>query len=217
MKKNYACGLILLCLVLSQNIVVAQCTNADFSDGNFTGWTATYCLTGQLVSPGCYTPNPFLNPGLNQGPLNAGPTGTAQYNQWIMNSGNDANLLALSGGTVTLPVVYPGGNSTYSACLGNTYAHGDGESISYQFVVTPGNTNFTYHYACVLYQGTPGSHPTAAQPFFKIQMVVGATDTISCADYLVDGLTAPVIGGFNEVGNTNVYYKGWTSGFNSFR
>ena len=209
-KNIFAYGLFILFLVLSVKISRAQCNNADFSSGNFTGWTGTYCLSGQQVSGNCYTPYPFLISGLNQGALNAGPTGTGQYNQWIMNSGSDVNLLALSGGTVNLPVVWPGG-ATNSALLGNTYAHGDAESISYQFVVTPSNTNFTYHYACVLYQGTIGSHPVPAQPFFKIQMVVGATDTITCADYLVNGITAPQLGGFNEVGNTNVYYKGWTT------
>ena len=210
MKRIFAYGLFLLCFVLFAKISNAQCNNADFEGGNFNGWSASHCLSGQLVSPGCYTPNAFLINGLNQGPLNAGPTGTGQFNQWIMNSGNDANLLALSGGTTILPVVWPGGG-TYSALLGNTYAHGDAESITYQFVVTPSNTNFTYHYACVLYQGTPGSHPTAAQPYFRIQMVIGTTDTIFCASYEVDGLTAPQIGGFNEVRNSNVYYKPWTS------
>ena len=210
MKKVFTLSLYLWCLVFSTNTLKAQCTNADFEDGTFNGWTGTYCLSGQLVSPGCYTPYPFLISGFNQGPLNAGPTGTGQYNQWMMNRGSDVNLLALSGGTVNLPVVWPGGGN-YSAMLGNTYAHGDAESVSYQFTVAPGNTNFTYHYACVLYQGTLGSHPVPAQPFFKVQMVVGTTDTITCADYLVNGITAPHLGGFNEVGNSNVYYKGWTT------
>src|ERR1035437_3476960 len=104
MKRIAAYGLFLLCFVLSVEISKAQCNNADFENGNFTGWTGTNCLTGRLVSPGCYTPYPFQNAGFNQGPLNAGPTGTGQFNQWIMNSGNDPNLLALSGGTAILPV-----------------------------------------------------------------------------------------------------------------
>jgi len=208
MKRTFAFGIALLSFIFTSTFLHGQCTNADFENGDFSSWTGTYDLNGGNLG-GCSSyPLPFLNAGLNQGPLNAGPTNQS-FNHFIMNTGNDANLPG-----VGLPNVWPGSGAT-SAIVGSTKAQGCAESVSYTFTVTPTNTNFTYHYAPVLYQGQPGSHPSGQQPYFRIQMVAGATDTITCASFQVDGLTAPAIGGFSSTtdasGNTSVYYKPWTS------
>ena len=225
MKKIYTSGFAISCLVFisllsSFNNLNAQCTNADFSDGNFTGWTGTWSnpsatctgvyLAGTCI--GCSATNPYASPGFNQGPNND-PVNNAstEYSHDIVTAagGNDVNMTSLG---ATLPMVYPG--NAYSARIGNmwqsTGSTGDGESISYSFVVTPNNCNFTYHYAVVL---NDGGHSPGEQPYFNIKMVAGTTDTISCAAYEVDATTAATIGGFNQISSAAVWWKPWSSVF----
>ena len=86
---------------------------------------------------------------------------------------------------------------------------GDGEAITYTFVVTPTNCNFTYHYAVVL---NDGGHNAGEQPYFHINMMAGI-DTIQCAAYEVDATTAATIGGFTHYSGPAVYWKPWSSVF----
>ena len=223
MKKTLPQFKILICLILlffSQGkSIYAQCTNADFEDGNFNGWTGTYS-SGQCVGilllgicGGCSNTNPLNSPGFNQGPLNDPSTDiTTQYNQVLTSTagGNDANLTNLG---YTLPVVWPGSGS-YSARIGSMWQTGgtntgDGETMSYSFVVTPSNCNFTYHYAVVL---NDGGHGAGEQPYFNIAMTDGGGNPITCANYEVDATTAQTIGGFITAAPA-VFYKPWTSVF----
>ncbi len=219
MKKLYTSRLSLifsigLCLAFLQNNLSAQCVNADFSDGNFTGWTGTYfdkCTSSFFGSCLCSATNPTATAGFNQGPNNTAPNVTsAEYNHVICSTGNDAYLSTLG---FTLPTVWPG--NAYSARIGNMWqdvgsnGYGDGETVSYSFLVTPANCNFTYHYAVVLYDG---GHPTGQQPFFNIAMVDGSGNSIACANYEVDATTAQTIGGFTPLSGS-IYVKPWTSVF----
>jgi gliding motility-associated-like protein len=221
MKKIYTYRVLLICsltlsLIFFRNDLNAQCVNADFSDGNFTGWTGTYfdqCTSSFFGSCLCSATNPLADAGFNQGPLNDPPTDpNTEYSQVICSAagGNDPNLTSLG---FTLPTVWPG--NAYSARIGNMWqdvgstGYGDGETISYSFTVTPANCNFTYHYAVVLYDG---GHPTGQQPFFNIAMVDGSGNAITCANYEVDATTAHTIGGFTSLAG-DVYAKPWTSVF----
>ncbi|MCW5907907.1 MAG: PKD domain-containing protein [Chitinophagales bacterium] len=215
MKKLYPCFFIGLLLIANGFLVSlqAQCNNADFENGTLSGWTGTWgdgtCVG--VLDPffgtclGCWTPDPFENNGLNQGPNNQPSTGLPVKNHFIMTGGFDP----IAGGTV-LPVVHPSGN--FSARLGDAHAddagHGGGESFSYTFTVTPNNCNFTYHYAVVL---NNGGHSPGEQPYFKIRMFDGSNNLINCATYDVDATTAQTIGGFVTVGSNS--YKTWTSVF----
>jgi len=223
MKKIYTRRLSLICLaiitlVLSENNLRAQCVNADFSDGNFTGWTGTHfnqCTSSFLGSCLCSATNPTADAGFNQGPNNTAPNATNnEYSQVITSTGNDPYLSTLA---YTLPTVWPG--NAYSARMGNMWqqvgsdGYGDGETMTYSFTVNASNCDFTYHYAVVL---NDGGHPTGQQPYFNISMVDGSGNSIACADYLVDATTAQTIGGFTHLSDPDygdIYVKPWTSVF----
>ena len=223
MKRSSSYFIKLLCLAWlcgygCLNEINAQtCVNADFSDGNFTGWAGTYSAgqcntTLQNGRCQCSLPDPFNTAGFNQGPNNSPANDAAsQWNQVITTSagGNDPLITSYGG---TIPVVYPGGPSQYSARIGNMWQNvsntktGDAESISYSFLVTALNCNFTYHYAVVLYSGR---HTEGQQSYFNISMIAGAGDSIACASYRVDATTAATIGGFSS--QDSVFWKPWSS------
>jgi len=196
-------------LFLSLKTSFSQCNNAGMESGNFTGWTGTWedtdseCNGGTLfgLCLGTSGPNPFHYVGLNQGTNNQAANATPEKNHFIMTGGNDP--IAGAG----IPVVYPGGG-TYSMRLGNAQAEDGGESVSYSFLVTSSNVNFTYHYAVVLGGGT---HGAGEQAFFQIRMTDGSGNAIACATYDVDATTSASIGGFVTVGGN--MYKPWTSVF----
>ena len=196
----------------------AQCNNADFETGDFTGWTGTHCAgqcTGIIIGgvcSGCGINNPTFSPGFNRGPNN-NPPGDAvnEYNQIITTSagGNDPNLASLG---FSLPMVWPGSGG-YSARIGNMWQSvgngtGDGETVSYTMVVTPSNCMFTYNYAVVM---TDGGHAEAEQAYFDIKMVDGNNSSIACAGYHVDATSCQTIGGFISVAAQALYYKPWSS------
>ena len=213
MKKYLTLFISLFLFLFAPNkSLFAQCINADFSSGTLAGWTGTwgfgtFCITQPI-------PNPYQNAGLNQGANNQAPNAPPQKNHFIMTGGFDPVLVPWG---YNLPVVYPG--NTYSGRIGNTHADGDGESISYSFLVTANNCNFIYHYAVVIEQATDLTHSTAgSQPYFNIKMVDGGNNPITCAAYEVDGSTAPGIGGFTLIpaavtGIDPVLFKPWTSVF----
>jgi gliding motility-associated-like protein len=222
MKNKYIHPVLLPCLIclglcISFVQVHAQgCVNADFSEGNFTGWTGTYSLDqcSEVESNGnckCSPTNPYNSTGFNQGP-NDDPVNDRinEWNQIITTSagGNDVNLVNYG---FNMPTVWAG--DAYSARIGNMWQDvsdaktGDGESISYSFVVTPSNANFIYHYAVVLFNG---NHTEGEQAYFNIHMFAGNGDTVTCATYEVDATTAAIIGGFTASADS-VFYKPWSS------
>ena len=125
MKKISAFQFLLSCMLLTalclqQSGVYAQaCVNADFSQGNYTGWTGTYTLNicSDLENGKCKCSpiNPYLNPGFNQGP-DDDPANDAvnEWNQIITTraSGHDPLITSLGS---TMPMVYPGGGRTFGA------------------------------------------------------------------------------------------------------
>ena len=125
MKKIYSLCSALSCIVFINllfsvtNLRAQGCVNADFSDGDFTGWTGTYwnaCTGGSLFGICiCSATNPLSIAGINQGPNDASAALTThEWNQVITTAGNnDPNALSLG---TSLPTVYPGGNA-YSARL----------------------------------------------------------------------------------------------------
>ena len=206
----FCCLLVLLFSFTQQSF--SQCNNADFENGNFTGWTGSYsdgvCIGGLLfgLCVGCYNPQPTQHAGLNQGPINTQPNAGTETYHTLMNGGYDA----LVGGTI-IPVVYPGSGS-FSGRLGDAHGddvtHGSASVLTKTFTVTQANCNFTYHYAVVL---NDGGHSAGEQPYFQIRMYDGSGAPIDCATYDVDATTAQTIGGFTVVGGMS--YKPWTSVF----
>lgn len=210
-KITYGSSVIFLLSVFAciyQKNARAQCTNADFENGNLSGWTGTWSeaiCSGTIFFGQCFGGSGWIinnYDGLNQGPDNQMPNATPQSTHVITTSGYDPIV-----GNNILPMVNPGGN--YSARLGNAQGYGMGESLTYTFIVTEENANFTYSYAVVL---NDGGHSAKEQPFFKIRMTDSNGDPIDCAAFDVDASTAQSIGGFINIGN-DISYKPWTSVF----
>ncbi len=217
-QSSVIVSIVLLSLLPGLNMLSAQ-SNTGFESGTFAGWTGTFSahqcsgtyLLGQCA--GCGDTNPLDSVGFNQGPNNdpaSDPTNEYSHIITTTAGGNDPNLTSLG---ATLPMVWPGGGN-YSSRMGNMWqtvgsdATGDGETTSYSFLVTTGNSNFIYHYAVVL---NDGGHAAGQQPYFNIGMKDSSGNAIPVADYQVDATTAATIGGFNNILASNVFWKPWTS------
>ncbi len=176
------------------SVQMTPCTNMGFETGDFTGWTGfigdnTVSSLGPLTS---------IQPGIFNGTLNP-PESDMSARHSIMNAagGND-----ICGGFS----VCPPGFGTYVCRLGNTYAQYQGEGIEQTFVVDPANTQFSYRYAVVLYDGT---HPAAEQPYFSISVLDSVGNPVNaCAQYYVAAGINNV--GFTSCGN-QTFYRPWTT------
>lgn len=175
-------------------VPMAPCTNMGFETGDFTAWTG-FIGDNTVSSLG---PLQNIQPGIFLGQVNPAESDqTARHS--IMNAagGNDA-----CGGFS----VCPAGFGTYTVRLGNTYAQYQGEGIEQTFVVSSTNTQFTYRYAVVLYDG---SHPNGEQPYFKIEVLDSLGIPVNaCAQYFVEAGTNNV--GFTSCGN-QTFYRPWTT------
>ncbi|MGZ3903573.1 MAG: PKD domain-containing protein [Bacteroidia bacterium] len=158
--------------------IQASCTNVDFEQGSMAGWTQSTGFNPQYAASGC-CPNPGGAQSITSG------------------AGVDP-----CGG---FPVVCPGG--TYSVKLGNNAVGGVADRLEQTFLVSSGNTNFTYKYAVVLED--PG-HSVADQPSFQIDMVDASGNPIPCTFYQVSA--GQGIPGFQNSANCqSVIYKPWTT------
>jgi hypothetical protein len=120
-----------------------------------------------------------------------------------------------------LPVVAPGGR--HSVRLGDDTHNGKAATISQTFTVEPGNAYFTYRYAVVLEEPTPGQgsqdeeHADWQRPYFRVNLVDGQGQEIPCSRYGV--LARPPLEGFQKVEKrddkfriTRTYHwRGWTT------
>ncbi len=182
---------------LGTNVVMsAACGNVDYDAGNFGGWTGNY-TTGTCTSP---TPNTRGTAGINFTGMNVT---TDQHG--LCNGGNDVSVT-----TGVLPCVSPFGGAPVSCRLGDVLDGCAAADLSYSFVVNTNNTNFTYSYAVVLYDG----HPAGDAPKVMISMKDLTTGLpINCATYTIDATQGA--GGANgyqiaQTGNTLMYYKPWS-------
>ncbi len=161
------------------------CTNVDFEEGTTRGWNG-------WLGRASTTPDPT---SLTSGFFAAHHT--------IMTGGYDPNIGA------QLPTVCPGG--AYSLRLENTELKkvgGDASRISQTFRVTSANANFTYKYAVVLED--PGTdHTDEERPYFKVRLLNQQGQEIVCGQYSV--MAKPPIEGFEQIGNSNVYWRNWTA------
>jgi hypothetical protein len=99
----------------------SSCTNADFEQNSFSGWSGT---TGTCCPISSFTP------------------GIVSGRHTIMTGGTDINTNG------ALSCVAPGGS--YSVRLGNDDVNNEAEQLSYSFLVTPQTQLFVYRYAVLL-------------------------------------------------------------------
>ncbi len=172
------------------------CGNIDFDLGNFNGWVGNYTASN-CTSP---TPNNRTNAGFNFTGMNV-----TNDQHGLCNGGNDPSVV-----TATLPCVSPFGGAPVSCRLADVFDGCSAADLTYSFTVNNNNTNFTYSYAVVLYDG----HPAADAPKVTITMrnlTTGAN--IPCAAYQIDATQGA--GGGNgylpaDPNNTLMYYKPWS-------
>ena len=169
------------------------CGNIDFEVGSFAGWTGNY-TTYNCTSP---TPNTRTIVGLN---YTANDVTADEHG--LCTTGFDP----AAGGTI-LPCVSPFGGGGYSLRLGDISDGCAAADISFTFNVTAANTNFTYSYAGVLYDG----HPATDSPKILVNMFdITTGQAIPCATYYIDATQAGTAGsGFNVI-SPGLYYKPWS-------
>ncbi|MFL5753456.1 MAG: PKD domain-containing protein, partial [Bacteroidia bacterium] len=174
--------------------VQSPCTNVDFELANFTGWTGNYATFNCTVP----TPNTRNFAGLNVGAINSGGS-----EHTIMQGGVDP----VGGFSLNSPL---GGTSVCR--LSDNIDGCDAADLSQTFQVTAANSNFTYAFAVVMYDG----HPAADAPKFVISMTDQSGAQIGCAAYTVDATQAAAqatAGQNNWFGAGGLYYKTWTTVF----
>lgn len=174
----------------------AACGNVDYDLGNFSGWTGNY-TSFTCTYP---TPNTRGTPGFNYTGMNVT---TDQHG--LVNGGNDPSVT-----TAVLPCLSPFGGGSTTCRLGDVLDGCGAADLTYSFTVNSNNTNFTYSYAVVLYDG----HIAQDAPKVTISMknlTTGAN--IPCAAYQIDATQGA--GGQNgyqqaQTGNSLMYYKPWS-------
>jgi gliding motility-associated-like protein len=175
------------------NVAQVPCTNMDFEQANFTGWTGAIG-DNNLSSLG---PLQNVTPGIFSTTQDALLTDCAARHTIVSAaSGNDP--------CGAFPAVAPNGG-LYSVRMGQTCASYQGEILEQTFTVAPGNTSFTYEYAVVL---NDGGHSAGEQPYFKIEMFDQSGNLIPCSQYFVEASGS--VPGFVQC-TPGVFYKPWST------
>lgn len=177
-------------------VVIPQtpCTNMGFETGDFSGWTGF--IGDNTVS--------------SLGPLQSQQVGifTGAINPLVSDMNARHSIMTSAAGNDPCGnfAIVPNNYGTYVARLGNTYAQYQGEGLEQTFVVDPNNTQFTYRYAAILYDGT---HPASEQPYFSISVLDSLGNPVNaCAQYYVTAGINNV--GFSSCGNST-FYRPWTT------
>lgn len=175
-------------------IPMTPCTNMGFETGDFSGWNG-FIGDNTVNSLG---PLQNISTGIFSGQLNPLESDQNARHSVMNAAGGTDNCGGFS--------VCPPGYGTYVCRLGNTYAMYQGEGIEQTFVVDPNNTQFSYRYAVVLYDG---SHPAQEQPYFQISVLDSIGNPVNaCAQYYVAAGTSNV--GFTSCGGST-WYRPWTT------
>jgi gliding motility-associated-like protein len=204
----------------------SSCNNLDFSAGNLSNWIGQWNDQG---TSGDTIVNGNVAQGYGNLTVNGFNSSPSEFNRMsyvheLCNGGTDP--------IVPINRVPPG--HTYSLRLGDDSAYNNiinatgpnpfnHQKISNTFMVTPASQTITYWYAVALSQYKPNNHSSTNQPYLKIRMYDSVGTEITCANYDVNALTAPQIGGFTTLaeqvddgtgtGTTTEYdliYKDWT-------
>ncbi len=185
------------------------CNNMGFDDSNdFTGWTgyegnnSNSNLPLNLVT-GPITPAAVYN-----------PISTSCDYFSLVNTGTDA----LAGFSLVSPLGgyaarlggqnrnLGGNSSTCSSAPSGSSNNTAGEVLERSFVVTTSNTEFQYCFAFVYYDD--GTHTNGQQPYFKVEVLDAAGDTINCLNYYQQGDDGVAPAGYLSNSSTynSVYY-----------
>lgn len=207
----------------------AYCPNADFSNMSFTNWQGgTYSNTsGQLWNS--FTPawtNGIVTMGNNNPAQSAvswavpAPKPNRHEIMTIPPTVNNPpagcigwDSIAVSPShTSDIPFV-PTFASGVTCRLGNSNNDYETERLVYTMTVGTQNSQFTYYYAVVLYDG---SHLVGEQPFFKVTMRDQAGNIIpGCGQYQIDASTVSTDTSFHRASQWDSFNNAWTDGYTS--
>jgi len=176
-------------------VAQSECTNSDFSLGNFTNWIGCYGTWNLSYIDPCSVPSHVWHDI---------PTG-GHFS--IQNPGNDPCISVIT-------KVFPG--DAHSALIGNrTCSQGGGgyiDKLTYQIAYDPGNSFFIYRCAVILENPTDQTHNTAdKRPRFTFEIKDDATQTLIdpvCGYYDLwpaDGITNWL------TGPGDFLYKDWST------
>jgi gliding motility-associated-like protein len=207
----------------------AYCQNLDFSDMNWTNWTGgTYSNNaGSLWNT--FTPtwtNGIVTMGNNNPPQSAVPwsAGTPKPNRHTIMTipptvnNPPANCIGWDSIAVSplhvsdIPFV-PAFASGVTCRLGNSNNDYETERLVYTMNVSTQNSQLTYYYAVVLYDG---SHGVGEQPFFKVTMRDQAGNLIpGCGQYQIDAANVATDTSFHRASQWDSWSQTWTDGYTS--
>lgn len=204
----------------------SYCPNADFSSMNFSNWTGgtynnsaglnwntfTPAWTPGIVSFGLNTPaqpqSGFgINPTVRHTILTIPPTVNNPPANCI---GWDSITINYPSHISDIPFVPPTGGGV-TCRLGNANPNYETEELSYVMNVTNQNSQFTYAYAVVLYDG---GHAAGEQPFFKVTMTDQSGNPIAgCGQYQVDATLVSTDPTFHRASYYDTFSSAWVDGY----
>lgn len=205
----------------------AYCQNLDFSDLNYGNWSGgTYSNSaGQLWNS--FTPawtNGIVTMGTNSPAQSAVPwsAGTPKPNRHTILTipptvnNPPANCIGWDSIAVSplhvsdIPFVPPFASGV-TCRLGNSNTDYETERLVYTLNVSAQNSQVTYYYAVVLYDG---SHMTGEQPFFKVTMRDQAGNIIpGCGQYQIDASNVATDTSFHRASQWSSFNNTWTDGY----
>ncbi len=205
----------------------AYCPNADFGNANFSNWQGdTYTNSlGTLWSsftpawvPGIVTmgnnnpaqpavswsagtPKPNRHTIMSIPPtVNNPPAGCVGWDSIAVNMNHLSDI----------PFV-PSYASGVTCRLGNANNDYETERLVYTMNVGIQNSQFTYYYAVVLYDG---GHAIGEQPFFKVTMRDQSGNIIAgCGQYQIDASTVGTDTSFHRASQYSSFNNTWTDGY----
>jgi hypothetical protein len=203
-----------------------NCPNAGFDYGDYTGWvggtyqntaatnwnTFTIPWTNGVMTMGTNTPtqayNPaFVNPYPNRMTLLTVPPTVNVPPTFV---GWDSIAINSTTGLSEIPFQLPTSNGV-TCRLGNANNNNnETERLVYSMFVTPQNSQFTYAFAVVIFDG---GHAFGEQPFFKISVKDQAGNPIpGCGQYQIDASQVATDTSFHQAGaGFGYYYRKWTT------
>ena len=205
----------------------SYCPNADFGNANFSNWQGgTYSNTAG-VNWNTFTPawvNGIMTMG-NNNPNQAAVSwaaGTPKQNRHTIMTipptvnNPPANCIGWDSMAVgmshlsEIPFVPPTGGGV-TCRLGNANPDYETENLIYTMNVSLANSQFTYAYAVVLYDG---GHLVGEQPFFKVTMRDQNGNLIAgCGSYQVDASTVATDTSFHRASQWDSFSNGWIDGY----
>ncbi|HXB41724.1 MAG TPA: hypothetical protein VNZ49_14380, partial [Bacteroidia bacterium] len=205
----------------------AYCPNADFGNANFANWTGGIYTNSTSQLWNSFTPAwvpGIVTMGNNNPPQPAVPFAAPiprQNRHTIMTIPPTVNnppancigwdSIAVNSNHVSdIPFVpYFGGGVTCR--LGNANNDDETERLVYTMNVSLQNSQFTYYYAVVLYDG---GHLLGEQPFFQVTMRDQNGNIIAgCGQYQIDASAVATDTSFHRASQWSSFNNTWTDGY----